>query len=130
MFGHSCFPKDIAAFIAIADQLGTPFHLLKEVERINQHQLERFIKKIRESLRVLSEKKIAVWGLSFKPDTDDLRSSVAVALVEALVAEGAEVSAYDPKAMEKARDLGIADKITLTDSPIAATEGADNSMGD
>jgi UDPglucose 6-dehydrogenase len=124
-YGGSCFPKDIAAFITIADQLGTPFTLLKEVERINRHQLDRFIKKIRESLWVLSEKKIAVWGLSFKPDTDDLRSSVAVALVEALVAEGAEVTAYDPKAMDKARDLPIAEKITLADSPTAATEGAE-----
>lgn len=124
-YGGSCFPKDIAAFIAIADQLGTPFNLLKEVERINRHQLDRFIKKIRESLWVLSEKKIAVWGLSFKPDTDDLRSSVALTLVEALVAEGAQVSAYDPKGMEKARQLPIADKITLADTPIAATEGAE-----
>ena len=124
-YGGSCFPKDIAAFIAIADQLGTPFNLLKEVERINRHQLDRFVKKIRESLWVLSEKKIAVWGLSFKPDTDDLRSSVALALVEMLVAEGAEVTAYDPKAMAKARELPIADKITLADSPVAATEGAE-----
>lgn len=124
-YGGSCFPKDIAAFITIADELGTPFNLLKEVERINRHQLDRFIKKIRESLWVLQEKKIAVWGLSFKPNTDDLRSSVALTLVETLVAEGAEVTVFDPKGMDKARELPIADKLTFADSPIAATEGAE-----
>jgi len=124
-YGGSCFPKDIAAFITIAEELGTPFGLLKEVERINRDQLDRFIKKIRESLWVLSEKKIAVWGLSFKPNTDDLRSSVALTLVEALVAEGAEVTVFDPKAMDKARDLPIADKLTFADSASAATEGAE-----
>src|SRR3989440_1641657 len=83
-YGGSCFPKDIAAFIAIADQLGTPFHLLKEVQKINEHQLSRFLDAIREALWVLKEKKIAVWGISFKPDTDDVRSSVAIEVVEQL----------------------------------------------
>ena len=124
-YGGSCFPKDIAAFITIAEQLGTPFGLLKEVERINRDQLERFIKKIREALWVLSEKKIAVWGLSFKPDTDDLRSSVALSLVETLVAEGAEVTVFDPKAMDKARELPIADKLTFAESASAAAVGAE-----
>src|SRR5439155_476760 len=81
-YGGSCFPKDIAAFIAIADQLGTPFSLLKEVQRINEEQKTRFLKTIRDTLWVLREKRIAVWGLTFKPDTDDVRSSVAIELVE------------------------------------------------
>src|SRR5512133_4016647 len=102
-YGGSCFPKDIAAFIAISDQLRTPFNLLREVQRINNAQKKRFLKTIRETLWVLREKRIAVWGLTFKPDTDDVRSSVAIALVADLLREGAHVVAYDPKGMEKAR---------------------------
>ena len=80
-YGGSCFPKDIAAFIKISEQLGVPFKLLKEVQRINAAQKDRFLNAIREALWVLREKKIAVWGLTFKPDTDDIRSSVAIDLV-------------------------------------------------
>jgi UDPglucose 6-dehydrogenase len=109
-YGGSCFPKDIAAFIAISEQLGTPFALLKEVQRINEGQKARFLKTIRETLWVLREKRIAVWGLTFKPDTDDVRSSVAIELVEQLLREGAQVVAYDPKGMHKARGIkAIAD---------------------
>ncbi len=104
-YGGSCFPKDIAAFITISDQLGVPFTLLKEVQRINNDQRERFVKRVREALWVLQEKKIAVWGLTFKPDTDDTRSSVAIDLVADLLREGAHVSVYDPKAMERAREI-------------------------
>jgi len=109
-YGGSCFPKDIAAFIAISDQLGTPFNLLREVQHINDGQKARFLKTIRETLWVLREKRIAVWGLTFKPDTDDVRSSVAIELVEQLLREGAHVVAYDPKGMHKARGIkAIAD---------------------
>ena len=79
-YGGSCFPKDIAAFIAISEQIGEPFHLLREVQRINQHQRERFVKKLCDTLWVLKGKRIAVWGLTFKPHTDDVRSSVAIDL--------------------------------------------------
>jgi UDPglucose 6-dehydrogenase len=109
-YGGSCFPKDIAAFIAISEQLGTPFTLLREVQRINEGQKARFLKTIRETLWVLREKRITVWGLTFKPDTDDVRSSVAIELVEQLLREGAHVVAYDPKGMHKARAIkAIAD---------------------
>jgi UDPglucose 6-dehydrogenase len=104
-YGGSCFPKDIAAFITISERLGVPFNLLKEVQRINNAQKERFLKTIRETLWVLREKRIAVWGLTFKPDTDDLRSSVAIELVADLLREGAHVVAYDPKGMQKARAI-------------------------
>jgi UDPglucose 6-dehydrogenase len=124
-YGGSCFPKDIAAFIAIADQLGTPFHLLKEVQKINEHQLTRFLDAIREALWVLKEKKIAVWGISFKPNTDDVRSSVAVSIIETLVKEGADVTAYDPKAMEKFKDLPVSSKVKLATSPLEAARGAE-----
>ena len=109
-YGGSCFPKDIAAFITISERLGTPFNLLKEVQRINNAQKEGFLKAIRETLWVLREKQIAVWGLTFKPDTDDVRSSVAIELVTTLLREGAHVVAYDPKGMQKARAIkAIAD---------------------
>ena len=104
-YGGSCFPKDISAFIRISRELGYEFHLLEEVERINADQAQRFLKKIRESLWVLRHKKIGVLGLAFKGNTDDVRSSVAISVVKQLIAEGAEVKAYDPKAMEKAQSL-------------------------
>src|SRR3954451_9781521 len=102
-YGGSCFPKDVAAFITISEQLGVPFPLLREVQRINVQQKDRFLKVIRDTLWVLREKKIAVWGLTFKPDTDDIRSSVAIELVAEMLREGAQVSVYDPKGMDKAR---------------------------
>ena len=124
-YGGSCFPKDIAAFIAISDQLGVPFTLLKEVEKINRDQMQRFIKVIRDALWVLGEKKIAVWGLAFKNNTDDIRSSVAIELVNALVAEGAHVTAYDPKGMDNAKGTPLADKITFADSAMDCVDGAE-----
>ncbi len=117
-YGGSCFPKDIAAFITISDRLGVPFTLLKEVQRINNSQKERFLKVIRETLWVLREKRIAVWGLTFKPDTDDLRSSVAIDLVADLLREGAHVIAYDPKGTQKARAI----------KPIADAEFASSAL--
>ena len=131
-YGGSCFPKDIAAFITISERLGTPFNLLKEVQRINTAQKEIFLKIIRETLWVLREKRIAVWGLTFKPDTDDVRSSVAIELVTRLLRDGAHVVAYDPKGMQKARAIkAIADAefassaleaITDAEALIIATE--------
>src|SRR5436189_748561 len=103
-YGGSCFPKDIAAFITISDQLGVPFTLLKEVQRINASQKERFLSTIRDTLWVLREKRIAVWGLTFKPDTDDIRCSVAIELAAEMLREGAHVSVYDPKGMDRACD--------------------------
>ncbi len=124
-YGGSCFPKDIAAFIAIARQLGSPFGLLEEVQRINDRQFKRFLDGIREALWVLKEKKLAIWGLSFKPNTDDVRSSTAIRLVEAIVAEGAEVTVFDPKAMEKARELPIASKVKFAESALEAAADAE-----
>ncbi len=126
-YGGSCFPKDVKAFIAIARQLGTPFALLEEVERINEKQLDRFIDKIREALWVLKDKKLAVWGMTFKPDTDDVRNSVAIELINRLVAEGAHVTAYDPKGAEKAVEWQLIDptKVKLAATPAEATDDAE-----
>jgi UDPglucose 6-dehydrogenase len=124
-YGGSCFPKDVAAFIQISEQLGVPFTLLKEVQRINAGQKERFLKLIRDTLWVLREKKIAVWGLTFKPDTDDVRSSVAIELVDAMLREGAHVSVYDPKGMEKARELKAIADAKFATSALEAVDGAE-----
>src|SRR5246500_5326033 len=124
-YGGSCFPKDVAAFIHISEQLGVPFTLLKEVQQINAGQKERFLKLIRDTLWVLREKKIAVWGLTFKPDTDDVRSSVAIDLVADMLREGANVFAYDPKGMEKAREIKAIADAQFVSSALEALEGAE-----
>src|SRR5580704_17098617 len=124
-YGGSCFPKDVAAFIAISEQLGLPFLLLKEVQRVNQTQRERFVKKIRDTLWVLKDKRIAVWGLTFKPDTDDVRSSVAIDLVNHLLKEGAIVQVYDPKGLEKAAELNLCKGAILSKSAIEAAANAE-----
>src|SRR3954451_842037 len=126
-YGGSCFPKDVKAFIAISKQLGTPFKLLEEVERINSSMLDRFIGKLRDALWVLKDKRLAVWGLTFKPDTDDVRNSVAIELVNRLVAAGAPVTAYDPQGAEKAVEWKLidGDKVKLTPTPLEAVDGAE-----
>ncbi len=124
-YGGSCFPKDIAAFITISEQLGVPFTLLKEVQRINAAQKDRFLKSIRETLWVLREKKIAVWGLTFKPDTDDIRSSIAIDLIADMLREGAHVSVYDPKGMERAREVEAIKDARFCETALDATEGAE-----
>src|SRR5678815_4050825 len=124
-YGGSCFPKDIAAFITISEQLGVPFTLLKEVQRVNAEQKTRFLQKIRDTLWVLRDKKLAVWGLTFKPDTDDIRSSVAIDLVADLLKEGAHVTAYDPKGMEKAREIPEIKSARFCENALAAADGAE-----
>jgi UDPglucose 6-dehydrogenase len=124
-YGGSCFPKDIAAFITISEHLGVPFTLLKEVQRINAVQRERFLKALRDALWILRDKKIAVWGLTFKPDTDDIRSSVAIDLVAQMLKEGAQVTAYDPKGMEKAREVKAIASARFVSSALEAIDGAE-----
>jgi len=104
-FGGSCFPKDLSAFIKISEQLGYDFALLKEVQRINAGQMDRFVKKITDTLWVLKDKNIGVLGLAFKQNTDDVRLSPAIDLCQRLLKEGAVLRAHDPKAMDKAREV-------------------------
>jgi UDPglucose 6-dehydrogenase len=101
-YGGSCFPKDIAAFRSVAEQMGVDFSLLSEVEKINSNQKKRFLSKVRSALWTLRGKRLAVLGLAFKGDTDDIRESPAIDLVEMLLAEGCTVVAYDPAAMARA----------------------------
>jgi UDPglucose 6-dehydrogenase len=104
-FGGFCLPKDVQAFIRLADQAGMDFALLKEAERINKQRIKHFMEKIRQALWVIKGKKIGVLGLAFKPNTDDIRFSPPIDLVRQLLADGADVSAYDPAAMERTREL-------------------------
>ncbi|MBR4108498.1 MAG: UDP-glucose/GDP-mannose dehydrogenase family protein [Akkermansia sp.] len=114
-YGGSCFPKDVKGFINISEQLGTPMEILREVERINASQLERFLNRVREKLWVLRNKKVAVWGLAFKQNTDDVRESVAIKLIRRLCDEGAHVTAYDPKASETAAAVLKGYKVDIVD---------------
>src|SRR3989344_5102896 len=95
-FGGSCFPKDVSAFIRVAKDSGYDFQLLREVKSINQKQRVNFVKKIQDRMPVLKGKTIAVLGLSFKPNTDDMRESPAIDVIDALLKKGARVKAYDP----------------------------------
>jgi UDPglucose 6-dehydrogenase len=122
-FGGSCFPKDLSAFIKIAEQIGYDFKLLKEVQRINADQMDRFLKKITDTLWVLKDKKIGVLGLAFKQNTDDVRSSPAIDLCQRLIKDGATLRVHDPKAMEKTKPL--LPGATYVDDMNAVAEGCD-----
>ena len=122
-FGGFCFPKDLQAFVRIGEKLGCDFSLLKEVEKINLRRTEQFVAKVKKELWVLRGKTLAVWGLAFKPDTDDVRFAPAVNIIRRLLAEGAKIRAYDPQAMEKARDE--LPEITYCVSHYAAAQNAD-----
>lgn len=122
-YGGSCFPKDLSAFVHIAEQLGYDFRLLKEVQQINAGQIQRFLKKIHDTLWIVKDKNIAVLGLAFKPNTDDMRMAPSLDIIRPLQKEGARIRAYDPKAMEKARE--ILSDVEFCDSAYAAASGAD-----
>src|SRR5215470_13889836 len=124
-YGGSCFPKDVAAFISISEQIGEPFPLLREVQRINRYQRKRFVNRLRDTLWILKEKRNAVWGLIVKPDTDDVRSSVAVDLVNDLIREGAHVTAYDPKGNERVQELNLCPGVHLAGSALDAVRDAE-----
>lgn len=104
-YGGFCFPKDLRAFIRIAEELGYDFQLLKEVEKINQETKQRFVRKIRKALWNLKGKNIGILGLAFKPNTDDMRFAPSIDIINALIAEGARIRAYDPQAMKNARKI-------------------------
>ncbi len=123
-FGGSCFPKDLSAFIKISEQLGYDFGLLKEVQRINSQQMERFLKKITETLWVIKDKKIGVLGLAFKQNTDDVRMSPAIDLCQRLLKDGATLRVYDPQGMEKAKSL-LPKTVTFVTDMNKVAEGCD-----
>ncbi|HYM11859.1 MAG TPA: UDP-glucose/GDP-mannose dehydrogenase family protein [Bryobacterales bacterium] len=126
-FGGFCFPKDLQAFVHIAEKNGYDLRLLREVERINNEQMERFFLKIKHEVWVLKGKRIAAWGLAFKPETDDVRFAPALTVIERLLAEGSTVAAYDPRAMDEARAAlpDGSNRILYCSSAEEAAAGAD-----
>ena len=124
-FGGSCFPKDLSAFIRISDELGYDFGLLKEVQKINEAQMSRFLKKITDTLWVLKGKTIGVLGLAFKQNTDDVRMSPAIDVCQRLLKEGALLRVHDPKAMDKAKELLPSDGVHYIDDMDEVSNGCD-----
>ena len=125
-YGGSCFPKDVAAFRSVADQLGVDFSLLTEVENINVSQKKRFLAKVRSALWTLRGKKLAVLGLAFKGETDDIRESPAIALIEMFLAEGCSIVAFDPAAIKRTKEmLPETANLTYADTAYAAAADAD-----
>ncbi|MDO8662554.1 MAG: UDP-glucose/GDP-mannose dehydrogenase family protein [Candidatus Omnitrophota bacterium] len=122
-YGGSCFPKDLDAFVNISEKLGYNFNLLKSVRRVNEEQLSFMLKKIKDSLRIIKDKTIGVLGLAFKSNTDDIRNSQAIGLIRMLESEGARIKAYDPQAMNKARD--VLSRITFCADAYSAARSSD-----
>jgi UDPglucose 6-dehydrogenase len=122
-FGGFCFPKDLQAFVHIGEKLGCNFSLLKEAEKINVARVDQFVARVKKELWILRGKTIALWGLAFKPNTDDIRFAPSLAIVRRLLAEGAQVQAYDPQATDKAkRELP---QVSYCANPYAAAQHAD-----
>jgi UDPglucose 6-dehydrogenase len=123
-YGGSCFPKDTQALLKSAEDKGYDFKILRAVEDVNDRQKERLVDKIEAYLPDLSGRTIAVWGLAFKPRTDDMREAPAIPIIERLLARGVTVRAYDPAAAPVARGI-FGDRITLCDKSYDALSGAD-----
>jgi UDPglucose 6-dehydrogenase len=125
-YGGSCFPKDVAAFHWVAQERGVNLQLLEEVRKINDTQREVFFNKVRSALWTLRGKRLAALGLAFKGDTDDIRDSPAIAIIKQLLQAGATVTAYDPAAMERAKEvLPPAANMKYADDPYHAAKDAD-----
>ncbi|HEY9543443.1 UDP-glucose dehydrogenase family protein, partial [Prevotella sp.] len=123
-YGGSCFPKDVKALIKTADDNGYSMEVLKAVERVNEQQKRILFEKLQRSIPDLSGKTIALWGLSFKPETDDMRESTALVMIKCLLDAGCTVRAYDPVAMEECKRR-VGDKITYCRDMYEATLGVD-----
>lgn len=127
-YGGSCFPKDVKALIKTADEYGYGAHLLQSVEEVNDAQKHVIVEKVKHQFGAdLSGKVFAVWGLAFKPDTDDMRESAAITIIMELTELGAEIQAYDPKAMDEAKECYLKgnEKVKYCESKYDALKGAD-----
>jgi UDPglucose 6-dehydrogenase len=125
-YGGSCFPKDVQALVKTGVDNGFQFHILDAVTKVNHEQKTILYPKIRNYFKGdLSGKKIAIWGLSFKPDTDDIREAPALYMIDKLIEAGADVVAHDPEAIENVKTLPVAQKISFSDNEYDALKGAD-----
>jgi UDPglucose 6-dehydrogenase len=123
-YGGSCFPKDVKAMVRFAAEKNYTFSILEAVEGVNERQKLRLLAKMQSQMGSLKEKRIAVWGLAFKPRTDDMREAPAVPLINGILAAGAAVQAYDPEAMTVARGI-FGSKVTFAENSYSALKGAD-----
>lgn len=124
-FGGSCFPKDVRALERLADEVGYAFPIMRAVHAVNENQKRMLGEKIRGHFGDdLTGRRFAVWGIAFKPRTDDIREAPSLVLVEDLLAAGAEVAVFDPEAMDNARRV-LGDRVTFAESAHDALEGAD-----
>jgi UDPglucose 6-dehydrogenase len=122
-FGGFCLPKDIQAFIRLADRAGVDFTLLKEAERVNKERVSQLLEKVKRGLWVVRGKQVGVLGLAFKPNTDDIRFAPAIEVIRRLLAEGASVRATDPQAMARTRELFPG--LSYSEDAYAVARGAD-----
>jgi len=122
-FGGFCLPKDIQAFIRLAESAGVDFGLLKEAERVNKQRIDLVMEKLKKSLWVIKEKQVGVLGLAFKPNTDDIRLAPAIEVIRRLLAEGAVVRANDPEAITRAR--AVFPHLRFSEDPHEVARGAD-----
>jgi UDPglucose 6-dehydrogenase len=124
-YGGSCFPKDVRAIISMGEDSGTPATLMSAVHTVNQHQREAFIKRIEKHFGGnLTGKRIAVWGIAFKPGTDDIREAPSITLIKHLLDKGSKVVAYDLVATKPCREM-FGDRVEYTQDPMDALDGAD-----
>ncbi len=123
-YGGSCFPKDLSALVHLADSVGHGLDVVRAVEAVNRRQKRVLAQKIEKHYGDLKGKVVGVWGLSFKPETDDIRESPALVLIDELLSRGAVVRAFDPEAMPNVRAV-YGDRVTFCDDMYAAAEGAD-----
>ena len=124
-YGGSCFPKDVQALVRSADEVQYDFKILKAVEKVNAAQKLHLVEKIKSHYNGnISGKHFALWGLAFKPNTDDIREAPALSIITALLQEGATVTAYDPEAMQHVQQV-LVTKIGYASSQYQALEGAD-----
>ncbi len=124
-YGGSCFPKDVQAFRVVASHCNYDFGLLTEVMRINTEQRLRFLKKVKSAVWTLRGKRLGVLGLAFKADTDDVRESPAIAIIQALLNEGAQIDAYDPAAIAKAKAVLPGLGVNYVNNPYEAAANSD-----
>ena len=122
-YGGFCFPKDVQAFIKIAEQYGYDFQMLKATHKVNHEQKQNFVRKVKSALKDIKGKKIGVLGLSFKPNTDDMRFAPSTYIIPELQKEGAKIKAYDPEAAEKAKE--ILNDVEFCNNPYDAAKDAD-----
>ncbi len=124
-YGGSCFPKDVDAFIASAKKYGQKFQIIDAAQKVNLEQKERLFHKLKEVLPSLKNKHIALWGLAFKPGTDDIREAPSLTIIDLLLKAGAHISTFDPAAIENVKKIRLQRRLSFSKNPYEAAKNAD-----